>query len=97
MSRLFSTTYIVAFFGLLASSAHAQSAVHGADFTGTYDFVGPAKARTAARKRVDAMWTASRSAKAVPRLLIDRNGRLMRQEVERLFKQRDDRPVNLRE
>ena len=36
-----SATSIAAIFGLLATSVQGQPADHGADFTGTYEFVGP--------------------------------------------------------
>ncbi len=36
-----SATSVAALLGLLATSVHGQPADHGADFTGTYEFVGP--------------------------------------------------------
>ena len=41
MRRLSSTISVAAVLSILAVSTHAQSPGHTADFTGTYEFVGP--------------------------------------------------------
>jgi hypothetical protein len=60
----------------------------------SYDYVGPSAHRTAARRQVLEAWL------RVPRsrhaeVLIDAQGRLMSEEFERLWSQRNDRPMVL--
>lgn len=61
-----------------------------------YDFVGPPDRRAAARQRALQVWAGSqRSMKWLfaPSVLIDRQGHVLETEFQRLWKQRDDRPM----
>lgn len=62
-----------------------------------YDFVSLPTQRRAARRKAVALWTRRRQLKLGSGLLIDSNGNLKRNKIDRLLRKRDDRRVNLRE
>ena len=56
MFHLISATFVIAIGGLLALPVCAQTAGHGADFTGTYEFVGPLLAIGPCDGRINGKW-----------------------------------------
>lgn len=58
-----------------------------------YDFVGPQNDRAAARQRALQVWAGARKSLPSPSVLIDSRGHLLEAEFQRLWKQRDDRPI----
>jgi hypothetical protein len=65
-----------------------------------YDFVGPPDQRAAAHRRALEVWAGapkSPDRPFAPAVLVDAQGRLQRATFERLWKQRDDRPMKINE
>jgi predicted CXXCH cytochrome family protein len=65
-----------------------------------YDFLAPAEARMAARREAVGRWqqrAADSSRDFPPRVLLDQEGRLREDEVERIRSTRDDHPLNITE
>jgi hypothetical protein len=65
-----------------------------------YDFVGPPDRRAAARQRALKVWAGSQrslSRPFAPSVLIDGQGRVLEAEFQRLWGQRDDRPMEVGE
>jgi len=65
-----------------------------------YDFVGPPGHRAAARQRALQVWAGSQKSLNRPfarPVLIDGQGHVLETEFQRLWKQRDDRPMEVGE
>jgi hypothetical protein len=61
-----------------------------------YDFIGPPDHRAEARQRALRVWAGSQGAPGrtfSPAVLVDGQGRVLEAEFQRLWKERDDRPV----
>ena len=85
----------IAFRSLRESPEHSQL---------DYDYIGEPTHRSAASRRVFDIWEKRMSPgkhasqhRTGQELFIDANGRLMRSDFERLFSERDDRPIALHE
>jgi len=65
-----------------------------------YDFVGPPAQRAAAHQRALQIWARGQKPQGRPftsPMLIDARGRVQQAPFERLWKQRDDRPMTINE
>jgi hypothetical protein len=65
-----------------------------------YDFVGPPEQRAAAHQRALEIWASAQKSQERPfaaPMLIDGQGRVQQTLFERLWKQRDDRPMKINE